>query len=108
MTTTDREDLARIIDPSSWRVLDSYLAIAVRSKPPRNDLDNFKDQASLAIADAIIAAGWTRQPRADLLAQIETLTLTLDAYRGSLYLCEADRRAIDTFVLPLPTHGGKP
>ena len=50
-----REKAARIIDPSRWAVMDDYLA-EVRRKPNVGyDPDNFKDKASLAKADAILA-----------------------------------------------------
>lgn len=49
-----REDVARMIDPSSWRVMDSYLATAKRIPRAGLDLDNFKDRASLALADRIL------------------------------------------------------
>lgn len=53
---TDRETIARMIDPSSWRVLDSYLADVKRKHPNSGyDPDNFQDQKSLALADQIIA-----------------------------------------------------
>ncbi len=49
---TEREELARIIDPSSWLVLDSYLAEVKRKHPNSGyDPDNFKDRESLAKAD---------------------------------------------------------
>ena len=51
----ERETVARIIDPSSWHVLDSYLAIVKRTPNAGYDPDAFKDQASLAKADQIIA-----------------------------------------------------
>jgi hypothetical protein len=55
-TPPDRETVARVIDPSSWRVLDSYLERVKRHHPHGGyDPDNFTDKASLAKADAIIA-----------------------------------------------------
>lgn len=55
-TTPDRETVARIIDPSSWRVLDSYLERVKRHHPHGGyDPDNFTDKVSLAKADAILA-----------------------------------------------------
>ena len=65
MTTTDREALARMIDPSSWRVMDSYLAEVRRKRNAGYDPDNFKDKHSLALADAIIAAGWVKVPEGE-------------------------------------------
>lgn len=53
-----REAVARIIDPSTWAVLDSYLADAKRKYVKSNasyDPDAFKDKKSLAKADAILA-----------------------------------------------------
>jgi hypothetical protein len=51
-----KEEIARIIDPSSWRVLDSYLAETKRKFPNGNyDPDSYKDKASLAKAEAILA-----------------------------------------------------
>lgn len=58
MTTPNQsraETVARIIDPSSWRVLDGYLADVKRLKNAGYDPDNFKHQASLAKAQEIIA-----------------------------------------------------
>lgn len=54
----DREAVARIIDPSKWRVLDSYLADVkrkYRGKDAAYDPEAFKDKESLAKADAILA-----------------------------------------------------
>ncbi len=49
---TEREELARVIDPSSWLVLDSYLAEVKRKHPNSGyDPDNFKDRESLTKAD---------------------------------------------------------
>jgi len=51
-----REAIARIIDPPSWQVLDSYLEHVKRHHPHGGyDPDNFTDKASLAKADAILA-----------------------------------------------------
>lgn len=53
-----REAVARLIDPSSWRVMDSYLAEFLRKHRDVNagyDPDNFKHKESLAIADDILA-----------------------------------------------------
>ena len=55
---TRLEQIARLIDPSSWRVLDSYLEQAKRKYAGQDagyDPEAFKDRASLAIADQIIA-----------------------------------------------------
>jgi hypothetical protein len=49
------EMVARIVDPSKWRVLDSYLAEVQRKPNVGYDPDNFKDKASLAKATAILA-----------------------------------------------------
>ena len=51
-----RETIARMINPSSWRVMDSYLADVKRKHPNGGyDPDNFQDRESLALADQIIA-----------------------------------------------------
>ena len=51
-----REQIARVIDPSSWRVFDSELERVKRHHPNGGyDPDNFKDRISLAQADRIIA-----------------------------------------------------
>lgn len=59
MTGPDiREAVARIIDPSSWAVFDSYLAEVKRKYAGQHaayDPDAFKDKTSLAKADAILA-----------------------------------------------------
>ena len=55
---TRREQIARLIDPSSWRVLDSYLEQAKRKYAGQDagyDPEAFRDQASLAIAAQIMA-----------------------------------------------------
>ena len=55
---TRREQIARLIDPSSWRVLDSYLEQAKRKYAGQDagyDPEAFKDRASLAIAAQIMA-----------------------------------------------------
>ncbi len=49
------EKVARIIDPSSWRVMDSYLADVKRKPNVGYDPDNFKDRKSLITARAILA-----------------------------------------------------
>jgi hypothetical protein len=51
------EEIARMIDPSSWRVMDSYLASAQRECARHNagyDLDAFKHKDSMALASAIL------------------------------------------------------
>lgn len=53
---TERERIARIIDPSIWRVMDSYLAEVKRKPNCGYDPDNFKDQQSLTKADLILAS----------------------------------------------------
>lgn len=53
-----REEVARIIDPSSWAVMDSYLAQMLRKYRDVDagyDPEAFKDKASLAKADQILA-----------------------------------------------------
>jgi hypothetical protein len=53
-----REQIARIIDPSSWSVFDCYLAIMPRKYRGENigyDPAAFKDKKSLAKADEILA-----------------------------------------------------
>ena len=55
---TRLEQIARIVDPSSWRVLDSYLEQAKRKYAGQDagyDPEAFRDRASLAIAAQIIA-----------------------------------------------------
>jgi hypothetical protein len=68
-----REAIARIIDPSSWRVLDAYLAQVKRRPNAGYDPDNFKDIRSLVLADAILAlqpGGWrNRATRAEAHAE---------------------------------------
>ncbi len=52
-----REDIARIIDPSKWRTLDSYLESLKRKYRGVNagyDPDAFKDSVSLSKADQIL------------------------------------------------------
>lgn len=59
-TLTDEaavEALARIIDPSSWRVFDGYLADVKRKYKGQNaayDPEAFKDKKSMALARSII------------------------------------------------------
>jgi hypothetical protein len=63
--TADREVLARMIDPSSWAVFDGYLAEMLRKYKGQDagyDPEAFKDKRSLKLADAIIAAGFSRTP----------------------------------------------
>ncbi len=63
-----REALARIIDPSSWRVMDGYLADTkrkYRGKDAGYDPEAFKDKASIAKADAILAYLAAQQERED-------------------------------------------
>lgn len=53
------ETVARIIDPSKWAVLDSYLADMLRKYKGEHigyDPEPFKDKASMAKAQAAIAA----------------------------------------------------
>lgn len=62
-----RERIARIIDPEAWAVMDSYLEQTKRKYRGQNvgwPEDQFKDKASLAKADAIIAAGLVRDEAA--------------------------------------------
>ena len=56
MTTLSelREDIARMIDPSSWRVFDAELRRVKRIPNAGYDPDNFKDRQSLALADQIL------------------------------------------------------
>jgi hypothetical protein len=56
MTTLSelREDIARMIDPSSWRVFDAELRQVKRIPNAGYDPDNFKDRQSLALADQIL------------------------------------------------------
>jgi len=49
------EAIARLVDPSSWRVFDSELERVKRHHPNGGyDPDNFKDRASLALASRIL------------------------------------------------------
>lgn len=53
-----REKVARLIDPSAWRVMDGYLAEMLRKYAGKNagyDPDSFKHEPSLALADKIFA-----------------------------------------------------
>lgn len=54
----NREAIARLIDPSSWRVMDGYLENMKRKYAGQDaayDPDAFKDKKSLAQADQIVA-----------------------------------------------------
>ena len=53
---SNRETIARLINPSAWRVLDSYLAIVKKKPNCAYDPDNFQHRESLALADQIIAS----------------------------------------------------
>lgn len=60
----EREQIARIIDPSAWVVFDGYLADMKRKYAVQNigyDLGEFRDKKSIAKADQILAL---RQPPA--------------------------------------------
>jgi len=60
-----REEIARIIDPSSWAVFDGYLAEVKRKYAGQNtayDPDAFKDSRSLALADKILSRLTAGQP----------------------------------------------
>jgi hypothetical protein len=48
------EQVARIIDPGSWRVMDSYRERVMRHNPDYNH-DDFKPKASIALARQILA-----------------------------------------------------
>lgn len=53
-----REQVARIIDPGAWRVMDGYLAEMLRKYKGEKvgyDPEAFKHKGSLAIADSILA-----------------------------------------------------
>jgi len=53
------EAMARIIDPSSWRVMDGYLAQMLRKYKGEHigyDPDAFKHKPSMKIAEKVIAA----------------------------------------------------
>lgn len=58
-TTPELEAVARAIAPSRWAVMDGYLADMLRKYKGQNvayDPDQFKDQESLATAQAALAA----------------------------------------------------
>jgi hypothetical protein len=83
---TEREELARIIDPSSWLVLDSYLAEVKRKHPNSGyDPDNFKDRESLAKADQ-----WLSRP-----SPVDGLKASLDEATSATMMAEmrADKLA---------------
>ena len=50
------ENVARIIDPDAWAVMDRYLGEVLRLKNSGYDPDNFKDKKSMIKARAAIAA----------------------------------------------------
>jgi hypothetical protein len=76
---TEREELARIIDPSSWLVLDSYLAEVKRKHPNSGyDPDNFKDRESLAKADQ-----WLSRP-----SPVDGLKASLDEATSATMMAE--------------------
>lgn len=65
------EAMARLIDPSSWRVFDGYLAEVKRKYKGKNagyDPAAFKDKKSIALAERLLALlatrGWTARDRA--------------------------------------------
>jgi hypothetical protein len=63
-----RERYARIIDPSSWRVMDGYLADMLRKYKGQDvgyDPEQFKHKESLAIVDALIASDALTAPTID-------------------------------------------
>ena len=69
-----REDIARIIDPSSWLVLDGYLADVKRKYAGQDaayDPLAFKDRASLAKADAILTLLSERDTLAGKVGELE-------------------------------------
>lgn len=74
MTDPLTEAVARIIDPSSWAVMDSYLADMLRKYKGENaayDPEQYKHKESMDVAQAAIAAmrehmlpaGWQRRMR---------------------------------------------
>ena len=103
MTQTLREQVARLIDPSSWRVMDSYLEQAKRKYAGQDagyDPDAFKDSASLARADAILAlvqpAGWKLAP----------VDPTQEMLReGGDVLCNRFGLRDDILVIPMAVQG---
>ena len=55
----DVEKIARIIDPSSWAVMDGYLSDMLRKYKGQNigyDPDAFKHKPSMKIAEKVLAA----------------------------------------------------
>ena len=79
MTDPLTEAVARIIDPSSWAVMDSYLADMLRKYKGENaayDPEQYKHKESMDVAQAAIAAmrehmlpaGWQRRMRWPLAA----------------------------------------
>ena len=79
---TRLEQIARLIDPSSWRVLDSYLEQAKRKYAGQDagyDPEAFKDRASLAIADQIIAL--------DAVPGEDEVLRALEVFHGSSCVC---------------------
>ena len=65
-----REAVARLVDPSSWSVMDHYLLQAqrqCRGKDASYDLDAFKHKKSLAKADEIMALIAERQQQESVL-----------------------------------------
>ena len=78
--TDMREAVARMIDPSTWAGLDSYLADVKRKYAKSNagyDPDKFKDRKSLAIADAILEAVLENPWREHLLSLLRHFGLAL-------------------------------
>lgn len=73
---TAREAIARIIDPSSWRVFDHELERVKRHHPNGGyDPDSFTDRASLAKADLIlpIIAALTTPDQPEIRALMEAV-----------------------------------
>ena len=63
----DREEMARIIDPTTWQVMDDYLDATKRKWVRLHagyDPEAFKDRRSLAKADAILALSPAQPPNA--------------------------------------------
>lgn len=85
MTDELIEQVARIIDPSSWRVMDSEKASMLRKYKGRNigwPSDQFQHKESMAKASAILAA---INPHARLeAARIEALTAENERLRAAL------------------------
>ena len=64
------ERIARVIDPSTWQVLDGYLADVKRKHKGENvgyDPEAFRDKKSLAKADVIL--GFTERPEVGWLIE---------------------------------------